>query len=517
MNNRASFLFAAVLTAGLVGLSSSGRASLPNVSAEDAGIMRIRIAVDARHEMADALFDHGAHLANIKKDGGDCAKCHAMPDGTAGGAFPAIVKESADIDGTKDAWHAFCFDCHAQSPEAPGKASCRSCHDAEAPVLSQLKVKFDRALHARHVASERIEKVMPQGGAAADDVKNCGACHSVMKDGAAAYEPNTEDASTFFGTAVPDPMALADAAHQKCVACHIETMKGEAGAKLDLPVECASCHSTEGQAAFPKDAAAAPRLYRGQSNTVQLAKKPLRDVRGYVLDPAKAIKPVNFNHLSHEKVAECSDCHGMTIRTLEQVAADGGRTDTFAAAHDHLDASSCVGCHAATAKADPGCGGCHRDLEPVGESACAVCHGETSAAASEGTKTAFTQIAPEDVPETVVIGSLSKDFEPVRLPHRKIYASLLNATQDKALAGAFHTQSICLSCHHNTMGAGIGNPPTCSTCHGSEAVSVKAGDAPTLKAAYHQMCLDCHKAMAVKPEAADCAGCHVAVQNKTVK
>ncbi|MBO4317374.1 MAG: hypothetical protein J5855_03735 [Mailhella sp.] len=515
MSSRASFLFAAVLAAGLIGLNSSGRASLPDVSAEDAGIMRIRIAQDTQHEMADAIFNHGAHLANVKKDGGDCAKCHALPDGSFGEAFPAIIKESADIDGMKDAWHEFCFDCHAKSSEAPGKASCRSCHDAEAAAPSHLKVTFGRSLHARHVASERIEKVMPSDPSVAEnDVKNCGACHTVMKDGKSVYVQNTEDASTFYGTAISDPMALSAAAHQKCVACHAETMKSEGGSDLKLPVECASCHSTEGQSVFPADAAEAPRLFRGQSNTIQLAKKAQRDVRGYALDPAKAIKTVTFNHLEHEKIAECSDCHGMTIRTMEQIAADDDKSASFAAAHDHLDGSSCVGCHAATAKADPGCGGCHRDLRPAGESSCAVCHGETSAS---GAKAAFTQIAPEDVPETVVIGSLSKDYEPVRLPHRKIYASLLNGTQDKTLAGAFHTQSICLSCHHNTVGDGIGNPPTCSTCHSAEVALAKAGDAPSLKAAYHQMCLDCHKAMAVKPEASDCAGCHVAALKKTSK
>ena len=55
-----------------------------------------------------------------------------------------------------------------------------------------------------------------------------------------------------------------------------------------------------------------------------------------------------------------------------------------------------------------------------------------------GKRDATTTIATNDIPETVKIGSLSKDYEPSVLPHRKIVLAMLEGMKDSKLAGAFH-------------------------------------------------------------------------------
>jgi hypothetical protein len=125
----------------------------------------------------------------------------------------------------------------------------------------------------------------------------------------------------------------------------------------------------------------------------------------------------------------------------------------------------------------------------------------------------------EDIPETVTIGSLSKDYDPSILPHRAIVQSLLAGMKDSKLAGAFHAgdAAVCQGCHH--MSPASKTPPRCGNCH--PAVETPGQSRPALKAAFHTPCMGCHTAMGIEgkvarkdagakpvPKATDCTGCH---------
>ncbi len=480
------------------------------VSAEESARMRIIIKHPSPLEMDGAVFDHGAHLASVKKSGGGCVTCHAGLSKKPEPGQPVfrIVAAASSKEKMKDSWHAFCMDCHAKNTGTPQPAACHSCHDAGVQAAMQAPVRFDPSLHARHVGSRYIAAVQPaKGSAMLGELKNCGACHvSRLEDGSMAYVRGTEDASTFFGTDSRDPAVLSSIAHEKCVACHISVKKegGANAAALDLPMDCASCHSSKGQSMFPV-VANAPRLYRGQPDVIDMGVKessPEKD-----LDPAKAVKSVPFDHKGHEAALSCMECHGPSIAKKDR---DGKGGTVFASAHDPLDPASCVGCHDARAKADRGCAGCHAGMPAGGQDSCAVCHrGKADAMAG---KVVHAPVPASSIPEKVTIGALSSEFEPVAFPHRKVYEVMLRGVNGNALSDAFHAQSMCMACHHHTPGENIANPPKCSACHDKSISPAQISKAPYLKTAYHQLCIGCHVAMDVKPAALDCAGCHAPVK-----
>ena len=114
----------------------------------------------------------------------------------------------------------------------------------------------------------------------------------------------------------------------------------------------------------------------------------------------------------------------------------------------------------------------------------------------------------EDIPETVAIKTLSNQYEPVKLPHRKIIRTMVAKIKSNQLANYFHHEkgTVCQGCHHNSPAAKT--PPKCVSCH-SKPFNEKDPFKPGLMAAYHRQCMECHKAMGIaKPVATDCTACH---------
>ena len=96
-----------------------------------------------------------------------------------------------------------------------------------------------------------------------------------------------------------------------------------------------------------------------------------------------------------------------------------------------------------------------------------------------------------EAPDFLIIDSLSAEYEPVVFSHRR------HAEMTEMNGG-------CESCHHH-------NPPgkllACSACH------KKSNDddlmRPKLKAAYHQLCIQCHRRWDIRwQKRSDCIGCH---------
>ena len=543
MNKQKKIRCSATVFLGICGLLSlcSAAHALEAPTGSSFGIIRIITQPEAQSEMPAARFDHERHVSRLGEEGGECIVCHTALGkevvSSQDRPFSVVSAGIKDKEGLKEAWHKTCFDCHEKYGEAPEPSACRTCHDAGADREERLTVHFDRSLHAAHINSKHIAPVMPaKVESSIVTVKNCGACHSTVgPDGKLSYVQNTEDAASFYKVDSTDSLVLASAAHNACVSCHRETMAAESakGRKLELPLLCADCHSREGQSAFPKDNPSF-RLLRGQPDVILLGEKAADAPVSQSSSPEAALKAVPFNHKLHEESSDCRVCHGMKIEksgvqpaTLAGADAVGVERTAYEAAHDIDSASSCVGCHARTVAQDKNCAGCHDGISFAVKDSCSVCHRGAEErvvvdAADPGAFPVFLKpvrktsspIPPEDVPEKVVIGSLSQEYQPVELPHRKIYESLLKGMEENELAASFHVESVCKACHHKIPGDNIENPPSCSSCHDKTIKSVAAGTLPHLKAAYHQMCIRCHNNMDVKPSASDCAGCHAPVDGR---
>jgi len=326
------------------------------------------------------------------------------------------------------------------------------------------------------------------------------------------------------------------------VSCHLSLAK--AGKKETGPVECAGCHSKEGQekiAAKNKEAVAkAPEgvrlISRKQPDlTILSINKPAEGAKPLAMSPAV------FNHKAHEKnVDTCRSCHhkGMqacnTCHTLEG-KKEGGFVQLEQAMHRATAKQSCVGCHN-TKKADPKCAGCHdlmKARKNPAQAECKKCHvgGKLAVPAEPGSMPAYWSMKPEekaaaaqtllkdrpekadlysleDIPEKVVIKSMVNEYEASEMPHRKIVLKMAENMKDSKMSGVFHSDpgTLCQACHHNSPASK--KPPKCVNCHG-KPFDAKTPGRPGLKAAYHGQCMSCHTSMALKkPLNTDCAGCH---------
>jgi hypothetical protein len=112
-----------------------------------------------------------------------------------------------------------------------------------------------------------------------------------------------------------------------------------------------------------------------------------------------------------------------------------------------------------------------------------------------GVSTAGAAAAAKKVPETVVVGTLAKEFEPVTFNHSEHVSNAGGCSECHHQHRAMDVQG-CAECHafdaaafrKNAMG---GNLKPCNACH---PASPRAGSVArtTLKAAYHQACFKCH-------------------------
>lgn len=213
-----------------------------------------------------------------------------------------------------------------------------------------------------------------------------------------------------------------------------------------------------------------------------------------------------FNHQKHEAaVPNCDTCHHTGTQEpcsqchTSQGSPDGGNIQLSQAMHSAQSKMSCVGCHFEATK-KPQCAGCHQNISAgPKEASCATCHKDPKAPAPAQAKLAQ--------PDTVEIGSLSKQYMPVSFNHSAHVDYLKDAAKGD-LAKAFHSEAgtLCQGCHHNTPADMA--PPKCGTCH-AKPFSSDEPKRPGLMAAYHIQCIQCHKAMNVEPVAAtDCKGCH---------
>ncbi|MDI3492642.1 MAG: hypothetical protein PWP17_525 [Desulfomicrobiaceae bacterium] len=449
-------------------------------------------------------FDHDKHTKAVENK---CASCHTV---TEGSKVTPLFKRQADEDPgrIKSIYHDNCIGCHQQTVEAgkkggPQSGECRLCHAGPQGSVREV-IPFDKSLHYRHASSKMVQPAPGQK-------ENCSKCHT---------QDTPEKRNLVFAKNKEE-------AHAKCISCHMEIALAK---QPTGPLECAGCHDVAKRSTY-KVVADVPRLEAGQTDAMLLVAPAPKSA---AKDAPRSV--VAFDHKAHEaKVNRCSACHhdarSQGVPACSQCHTPGGKEDGAfitmeQAMHRPMAMESCIGCHNAK-KAEPQCAGCHEFLGRTTKSqegACAKCHVEmplpdgveqnkalrNSLAQTilESKPKKDTALRLDEIPEVVEIGSLSKEYQPSKFPHRKVVKKIAEGMENNTLAAYFHSapNAMCAGCHHNAPASA--NPPACASCHSKEFQEVD-GLKPSLKTAYHQQCMGCHKQMGIqKPADTACVECH---------
>jgi hypothetical protein len=463
-------------------------------------------------ERPAVVYLHEKHTQALSKKNKDCATCHLPDKKYMSTKFKRLTDTSKKT--VMDIYHDNCTVCHRQTADAGEKAGpvvCTGCHQDRAVASSWTDIGLDKSLHYRHLKAQE---------------NKCEVCHHLYDPAAKKliYVKGKEDDCRFCHLAktVENVISMRLASHEQCIDCHRKRLAQNKDAG---PATCGGCHDAATQKKIQK-VKDVPRLMRGQPDVtiVQAVKSD-----GQKVAPFTRMNVVPFNHIGHETYNDtCRACHHSSMdacgkcHTL-QGSKDGKFVKLQTAMHRVSAQASCLGCHDSF-QTDKRCAGCHASMprkDPPGLSGCVSCHMPKPAAATpetepkvmaamllEARKPVTATYADEDIPETVEIKALSKQFESAKLPHRKIVQTLVKNIKDSKLAGAFHREpgTVCQGCHHNSPVAK--KPPACASCHG-QPFDGRNLFRPGLQAAYHLQCMECHKDMGIeKPVATNCTGCH---------
>ncbi len=486
-------------------------------------------------ERPEVAFLHDRHTDALEKAGKDCSACHLsekrfkmIPD-TLESAIQRVDHLSTRFkrlreEGRRevmDIYHNECIGCHnemadSELVEKSGPVTCGQCHKADPGVVSiRAEMGMDQSLHYRHVKARD---------------KKCEQCHHKYdpireklfyakgEEGTCRYCHKDQDEE--------NRVAMPLAAHIQCLDCHRKTL---AENKDSGPVRCAGCHDPARQKAIEK-VSPLPRMERNQPDAVVVRLSASDQANR---EMASRMSAVPFDHKAHEgandtcrvchheAISPCVTCHSLTV------PPDSDRkVNLEAAMHDADSMTSCVGCHndRKTAKQCAGCHGFMAANRRPSDAFCKTCHmadpadalsGDDEAARREraaalltGRKPVTESMADADIPETVTIGAIAGEYEPAKMPHRKIFRTIEKGVREDKLATYFHEErgTLCQGCHHNSPVDK--KPPKCASCHG-KSFDEKRPVMPGLKAAYHRQCMECHERMGIeKPADTDCAACH---------
>ncbi len=471
-------------------------------------------------EKSPVEFLHDAHTKALSGKNKDCSVCH-LKDNEGMSVKFLRIKDTDRIE-VMNVYHKGCISCHGEmklANEKAGPTECDECHRDKSEYSSaQQPMGFDKSLHFRHVEAQQ---------------KKCERCHHEYdekqkklfyakgKEGTCRYchLPETRD----------NVISMRLASHTACVNCHSKNISQNLSSG---PVTCAGCHDRAAQAKIKK-ISPVPRMDRNQPDMV-LIKTQAKAAAADVNQEPNRMKFVPFDHKLHEQYNEtCRVCHHESLQPCNECHTLAGKKEgegvNLENAMHRVDASeSCMGCHEIR-QASQDCAGCHA---PMGrtrvkeDDSCQSCHmmpvPETKqgmspdqekllASAMLKNRKPVSGTYPEnDIPEKVTVGHLSKEYEPVEFPHRKIVHALAERIKDDKLAGYFHSGegTLCKGCHHHSPAAK--KPPQCRSCHGQsfdETNPLKPG----IMGAYHQQCMGCHQEMGIK-KPAGCTECH---QKKT--
>jgi len=463
-------------------------------------------------ERPAVTYLHEKHTQALAKKNKDCSACHLQEKKYISNKFKRLKDDSKKA--VMDIYHDNCTACHQQTAAAGEKAGpvvCTGCHQERELASSWKEIGLDKSLHSRHVKAQE---------------NKCEVCHHQFDPAAKklVYVKGKEDDCRYChqDKTVDNVISMRLTAHTQCIDCHRKRLAQNQDAG---PAFCGGCHDAGLQAKIQK-LKDIPRLMRGQPDAtiIQAVKSG-----GEKVAPFTRMSVVPFNHIGHENYSStCRACHHSSMEACGkchtlQGSKDGKFVNLQTAMHRVNAQASCLGCHDGF-QADKRCAGCHASMprkDPPELAGCVSCHMPKPAAATpqtepkamaamllEDRKPVTATFADEDIPEAVEIKGLSKQYEPAKLPHRKIVQTLVKNLKDSKLAGYFHRDpgTVCQGCHHNSPIAK--KPPACASCHG-QAFDGRNLFKPGLQAAYHLQCMECHKDMGLeKPVATNCTGCH---------
>lgn len=541
----------AALGIGLIWCCGCGEGGASERTAR-ADLVEIAIADDDYGmERPSVWFPHDMHTEALAEEGADCSTCHLrreddylsplykrlsgdyLDDGGDEFEGPGEERdddfEDTDVRGEEDEggasgdsgdldaddlmelYHVNCIDCHKEKADAgadSGPVTCGGCHREDpAYVSSRRPFGMDKSLHHRHSVA-RNEK--------------CEDCHHIYDEEAEKllYKEGTESScrDCHLEYTEENRVSFRLAAHWDCIDCHIKT--AESGPEVASgPQSCGGCHDREKQLAI-KVVTDVPRRKRGQPDFVLLS-APQEELE------LSRMWTVPFSHVSHEGFAStCRICHHRSLKACNECHTLRGSEESHGvmlqrAMHSMTSDHSCVGCHDAQ-KAELECAGCHGLMEGgrLSEHACGICHAGPSPGELERERYRYTSLddfrpdssevklsfTVEEIPDSVVIATLSREYEPAVMPHRRIVNVLRRYIENSKVATHFHGHEdvVCQGCHHH---GSIGERPAlCANCHG-EPFDERNIHRPGLYAAYHRQCLGCHQLMAME-KPSECSECH---------
>ncbi len=485
----------------------------------------------SKNEMPAVDFLHDKHTESLE---GKCTSCHTENDK----AFVFKFKRT-EAKGSMDLYHNECVACHVEKKSqakasGPLAAECRTCHAEEKSIGSSwTKIAFDKSLHFVHESTKSIKAV------SSTDKNNCSACHHKANEKTNeifyiqgeeescvyCHKPGFESQTAQLSQKIHannQVRPIRDAAHDSCVKCH-QTFTGQNIAAG--PTTCAGCHDLEKQNEIEK-VADIPRLKRNQPDEVALTGWKL----GSKLENTFMLG-VAFDHKSHESNTQsCKTCHHETLKKCSEChdtegsELSGGYISLEKAMHSTSSNRSCIGCHKEETKSKD-CAGCHSQASAyqTDSESCKSCHAMDPAKLNNSNSTQVAQmtrvslsgqyktVAQDSIPETVVIKSLSSDYEASNFPHRKVVNAIAQRVEKSEMANSFHKDQagLCMGCHHNSPKTL--EPPKCASCHSKKGpiITAQLDDRPGLKGAYHGQCITCHQKMEVETVlATDCVKCH---------
>lgn len=462
-------------------------------------------------ERSAVSFPHDIHTDILEKNNKDCSTCHPLENEKFSQKFKRL--KDTDKQTVMEIYHNNCITCHRKNEvkaEKPGPLECGECHSKRPRFASSRQpMGLNSSLHFRHSAA--LEK-------------KCDLCHHEYDPKAKKlfYAKEKEGTCRYChkGATEENRISMQSASHASCLDCHRKRLvnKQDAG-----PIKCAGCHDLKAQKAIEK-ISPIPRMDRNQPDII-FVKKGIKDKKIDI-----RMNPVPFDHNAHETYNDsCRACHHASLtscNTCHDVneSKEGKGVKLELAMHQSTSAQSCIGCHEIK-KQEQNCAGCHTFLNTSSKTDaanCLLCHmknpddlqnpyQQAGAAKklllSRTTMTDTFQLS--DIPDNVVIQSLSRKYEPVTMPHRKIVLTLVKNIQGNKLASYFHRDpgTVCQGCHHNSPAAV--KPPGCKSCHGN-SFDENHLFKPGLMAAYHRQCMECHEAMNItKPASTDCISCHI--------
>jgi hypothetical protein len=480
------------------------------------------LKVFGKLERPAVTFLHQKHTDALEKKDKDCAACHQTAKDPAVGmermSTMYMRLKNTSKQEVMDIYHDNCISCHKKTKaakEPSGPLDCGGCHQEQVTVISSWRpIGMDKSLHYRHSKAQdnKCEKCHHEY-----DENTKKLIYTKGKEGTCRYchGEKTEE----------NRISLRLASHIACIDCHRREMAKNESAG---PFNCNGCHESAEQKLIEtvKDV---PRMKLNQPDYAFVKTVASHNKKS---NPATRMNLVPFNHQAHEKYNDsCRVCHHAALSDCVQChslegSKEGDNVTLQQAMHRLKVDQSCMGCHEAKLS-DRSCAGCHTSFEKKrqqGTNSCVNCHmvppsrftDETQpeeemrlAAETLGAREAVTvTYDDQEIPETVVIKTLTDQYEPVKLPHRKIVNALFNNIKDNKLANFFHHEkgTICQGCHHNSPAAK--KPPSCGSCHG-RPFNAKDPFKPGLMAAYHRQCMECHKAMDIKkPVSTNCTACH---------